>query len=366
MKGGDNIKIAIIGTVGLPAKYGGFETLAENLVRYQKDEFIYTVFCTKSEYSKRPNKFLKANLNYINLKANGIFSILYDFISMLKSLNNNVLLVLGVSGSIFLPIIKLIYNGKVITNIDGLEWKRNKWGYFQKKFLKISEKFAVKYSDIIIGDNKVIVDYVETEYGKTAFLIEYGSDHVKKSLNLELKYPFISTKYAITVCRIEPENNIDKILEAFKNCNFNMVIIGNWNTSKYSNNLYTKYKKYPNIYLLNPIYDIDVISFLRSKASIYVHGHSAGGTNPSLVEAMFLGLGIFAYDCSYNKETTEGACKYWSNSSQLKNLIQAYCLEDLNKIGQKMHDIAEHRYKWSTITAKYEKLFKTVLNKEKI
>jgi hypothetical protein len=173
------MRISIIGAAGVPARYGGFETLAENLVRNKTSDLLqYTVFCSAKLYQKRQSKYFGARLKYINLKANGMSSIWYDFVSMLLSLHSDVMLILGVSGSIFLPFIRLLYRGKIITNIDGIEWKRGKWNQFVRFVLHISEKMAVRFSDIIIGDNQGIIDYVIREYNKNAVLIEYGADHV--------------------------------------------------------------------------------------------------------------------------------------------------------------------------------------------
>lgn len=123
------MKIFIIGTVGIPAKYGGFETLAENLVINKAENIDYTVFCSTKIYRERREEYLDAKLRYINLNANGMSGIFYDLIGMLKSLRSDVMLILGVSGSIFLPLIRFLYKGKIITNVDGIEWKREKWSW---------------------------------------------------------------------------------------------------------------------------------------------------------------------------------------------------------------------------------------------
>lgn len=136
-------RIAIIGTVGIPAKYGGFETLAEQLVSNLSDEFDFTVYCSKKKYSKeeRISQYKGAKLEYINLEANGIQSILYDCISILKSLkNNDILLILGVAGAFILPFIRLFTNKKIIISIDGIEWKRDKWSFFAKMYLWWAKK----------------------------------------------------------------------------------------------------------------------------------------------------------------------------------------------------------------------------------
>jgi archaeosine-15-forming tRNA-guanine transglycosylase len=172
------MRISIIGTAGIPAQYGGFETLAENLVRKKNGNIQYTVFCSAKLYKKKKDEYLGAKLKYINLKANGMASMLYDLIGMFLSLRSDVMLILGVSGSLFLPVIRLFYRGRIITNLDGIEWKRTKWNRFERFILRISEKIAVKFSDVIIGDNQGILNYIVKEYDKEAVLIEYGADYV--------------------------------------------------------------------------------------------------------------------------------------------------------------------------------------------
>ena len=134
-------KVAIIGTVGVPANYGGFETLIENIIGDNTPSDVqYTIYCSSSNYSNKIKKYKKAQLKYISLEANGIQSIFYDIISLIKaSINNDIILILGVSGCCFLPIYRLFSQKKLIINIDGLEHRRAKWNKWIKKFLKFSE-----------------------------------------------------------------------------------------------------------------------------------------------------------------------------------------------------------------------------------
>jgi glycosyltransferase involved in cell wall biosynthesis len=355
-------RIAIIGTVGIPAKYGGFETLTEYLTLHLGLDYDFTVYCASKSYINKGKKHNNATLSYINLKANGIQSIPYDIISIFKSLrNSDVLLILGVSGCIILPIVKLISRTKIIVNIDGLEWKRNKWGRFAKRFLKFSEKIAVKYADEIVTDNKEIRNYVQKEYDFNSNLIAYGADHVANEVfddGLIETYPFVKSDYAFKVCRIEPENNVRIILNAFSSVpDKKIVIVGNWNNSRYGENLKGKYELHKNIILLNPIYDQKILNQLRSNCSIYIHGHSAGGTNPSLVEAMYLKLPIFAYGAKYNKETTEYKALYFDDELELSQLLDSLNSRELNVIAENMKTIANEKYTWKIISNKYSELF---------
>lgn len=259
-----NLHVAVIGTVGVPACYGGFESLVDNLLDFTPQNVEYTVFCSAKKYEKRLETYKGARLVYLEKDANGKDSILYDFESMEMALkppvSADILLVLGVSGCIFLPYIRRIFKGKIITNIDGLEWRREKWSFPVKKFLKLSEKMAVKYSDVVIGDNKGITDYVKAEYKKDAVLIAYGGDQVShvKDDSLFVKYPFCRAPYAVTVCRIEPEKNL--------------VIVGNWEKSEYGRTIKEKYSAFKNLHLLNPVYEPHEVNWLRSNAALYIHG----------------------------------------------------------------------------------------------
>lgn len=356
------LRVSIIGTVGIPAKYGGFETLVNYLTQNLADQFDITVYCSGKAYINQVKTYNGANLKYINLKANGIQSILYDIISIFKSLKgSNTLLILGVSGCILLPFIKLISNNRILVNIDGLEWKRDKWGGFAKWFLKYSEKIATKYADKIITDNKVIQDYVKLEYGVNSHLIAYGADHVTEipldEKFLE-KYPFTKNKYSFKVCRIEPENNIHIILQAFSKLpEKNIVCVGNWLNNDYGKNLKKEYENNKNIFLLDPIYNQKTLNQFRSNCSLYVHGHSAGGTNPSLVEAMYLKLPIYAFGINYNRETTANKAAYFNDVNELVLLLKNQDKDTLSSIAETMQTIAMERYTWFSVSKKYSELF---------
>lgn len=344
--------IAIIGTVGVPACYGGFETLVDNLLA-SKDKPNITVYCSAASYKEHPKTYKNANLKYIPLNANGIQSIPYDICSLVHAafiLKADNILILGVSGAIFLPIIRLFSKAKIVTNIDGLEWKRDKWNRWAKRFLKLSEKIAVKHSDVIIADNKGIADYVKQEYCVEAEVIAYGGDHaVVNQLSIS------NEGYALALCRIEPENNVELILEAFSQTNKRLKFIGNWQSSEFGIAMKAKYQNFENIEIVDPIYEIDKLFEIRQKCSFYVHGHSAGGTNPSLVEMMHFGKSILAFDCNYNRASTENKADFFDNVKQLTRLINSP-LPDEN--GENMKAIAERRYTWEIVKQQYLKLLK--------
>lgn len=355
-------RVAIIGTVGVPASYGGFETLAENIIGEKVSENVeYTVFCSASSYKEKQIIYKGAKLRYINMNANGIQSTIYDVVSMLKCLGRyDIILILGVSGCLFLPLFRLFYDDKIIVNIDGMEHCRQKWSPFTKWFLRKSEATAVKYSDLIIADNKVIQDYVKEKYKRDAVLIAYGGNHAVRKITEDAQeevlneYGVRRSDYAISVCRIEPENNCHVILEAFSKTKMKLLFIGNWTKNKYGKMLKNKYSQYANIIMHEPVYDADVLYILRNNSTIYVHGHSAGGTNPSLVEAMFIGCNILAYDVSYNRETTHHQASYFSSEQDLYEKICCMC--DIHN-GWQMYNIAAKKYVWKQIAKQYEQLY---------
>ncbi|MBR1946525.1 MAG: DUF1972 domain-containing protein [Bacteroidaceae bacterium] len=353
-------RVAIIGTQGVPANYGGFETLVENIIgEHCSDSIEYTVYCSAKDMPQRLDEYKGAKLKYINWRANGVQSVFYDITAMIRSIRGyDTILVLGVSGCTFLPIFKLLSRAKVIVNIDGLEHRRDKWTRSIRKFLLLSELVAVKNAHTIIADNKGIADYVTWRYKKDAKLIAYGGDHAQRNVPQEKQNEILSTyglvkdAYSISVCRIEPENNCHITIDAFAKSGKPLVFVGNWLRNEYSRGLKERYGNCSNIKLIDSIYDLDILYTLRSNARCYIHGHSAGGTNPSLVEAMFLGRPILAYDVVYNRETTYQKAYYWQNSEQLQQLVER---NDLT--GNNTMLVAQQHYTWASISKQYEELY---------
>ena len=355
-------KIAIVGTVGIPANYGGFETLTEYITKQLGHKLQFTVFCSSKAYPTKLKKHNNADLVYLSLNGNGIQSIPYDIISLFKAAKaHDTILILGISGCVILPIFRLFYQQKrLIVNIDGLEHRREKWNKYVRKFLKYSETLAIKYADEVITDNAAIRKYVIDEYKKESTLIAYAGDQVEKlTLTIEVQKKYsIPSKYACKVCRIEPENNIQLILEAFTNISLPLVLVGNWSNSKYGLALKGQFGSHKNIHLLDPIYDQNNLNQIRSNCTIYLHGHSAGGTNPALVEAMNLGLPVFTFDCAYNRATTLNEAMYFKDVTELKNLVESTSKKTLDSLRETMLNIARENYTWEKISNQYYELLK--------
>lgn len=351
--------IAILGTVGIPANYGGFETLVENLVKYHAANSLpaaVTVYCSSKSYPSPKASYLSAQLRYVPLNANGAQSIPYDIVSLFSAIYNrsDVILLLGVSGAIALPLVRLLSRARIITNIDGIEWRREKWQGLAKHFLRVSEKMAVRFSHEVIADNGAIADYVKQAYGVDSHVIAYGGDHALSVASAALDEYALPENYACAVCRIEPENNVHVVLAAFAQLPKRaLVIVGNWDNSEYGRALRLRYANNANLYLLNPIYDLAKLRTLRSNASLYVHGHAAGGTNPSLVEAMHFALPIMAFDCSFNRSSTENMALFFTDSATLLSLLESSSSVSLNEIAFAMHEIAQRRYTWQIVAQQY-------------
>jgi glycosyltransferase involved in cell wall biosynthesis len=347
-------KVSIVGTVGIPACYGGFESLVENLTLNSSADVQYTIYCSSKNYKEKLAYHNNAELVYIPLKANGVSSIPYDIWSLIKCCiqKPDVIVVLGVSGCIFLPLFRLLSRSYVVTNIDGLEWKRDKWGKWTRHFLKWSESLAIRFSDVIVTDNQVITDYVKSEYSIDSQTIAYGGDHAIRNIEIVSK-----GDYALGLCRIEPENNVSMILEAFAKTKEKLKFIGNWQASEFGRILKEKYSDFENIELLEPIYDLDELYRIRRSCKLYVHGHSAGGTNPSLVEMMHFGIPILAFDCSFNRYSTDNKADYFHGVESLIDLLSEFKLCKMKVNAVSMKKIASEYYTWQKITDDYESVF---------
>jgi glycosyltransferase involved in cell wall biosynthesis len=355
-------KISILGTVGIPASYGGFETLAENLARFHQANRLpgeLVVYCSAKSYPARPATHLGAELRYIGLNANGVSSIAYDIVSLFSAVRqrSDVILLLGVSGAIALPLVRLLSRARIVTNIDGIEWKREKWKGLARWFLRFSERMAVRFSHEVIADNAGIAEHVAQSYGRDSHVIAYGGDHAVLAQPRPYDGPPLPARYALALCRIEPENNVAMILEAFaRKPDMPLVFVGNWANSDFGRELRQRYASLPHLHLLDPIYDVGVLRTVRGNAALYIHGHSAGGTNPSLVEMMHFGLPILAFDCAFNRYTTDDQAIYFSS---VDHLIQGMATLDASKsseLGKAMTRIACTRYTWGAIGAAYFKL----------
>ena len=351
-------RIFIVGSAGIPASYGGFETLAENLVVYREQQGIpveLTVVCSGRTGGVKPSALRGAKLAYVPLPANGMASVAYDAWSLALAVYRcaDVVLLLGVSGAIALPLVRCFGRTRVVTNIDGIEWHRAKWGWLARNFLRLSEWLAVRCSHTVVADNQGVAEHVAYHYGKSCSVIAYGGDHAVQVANRP--YPAaLPPRYALAICRIEPENNVAMILDAFsRTSELPLVFVGNWNASPFGQRLRERYQASGHLVLVDPEYDTGALKTLREGASLYVHGHSAGGTNPSLVEMMHFGVPVAAFDCVFNRYTTQGHAIYFADAQGLLEAVAALPGLEAAAAGARMREMARQDYTWSKVGAQY-------------
>lgn len=351
--------VAIIGVSGIPARYGGFETFVDNWMRTTKNSRRYVVYC---ETKYRDLTFTSGALRrYIPMKSNGLQSLFYDVYGIFHSIileRVNVLVILGTSGAWILPLVNLLFpSKKIIINTDGLEWKRSKWSNLQKKLLKALEFCAVKYSDDVVVDNGALVEYLRLKYDVEPHLIAYGHEHCHPSGDLDGK---INGGYFLSICRIEPENNCEIILSVFaEKPSQKLIFVGNWNYSEFARSLYRRFSGYPNISLIGPEYDPVKLERLRLECDAYIHGHSVGGTNPSLIEIMVYGKSIIAHDNEFNRWTLNNRADFFLEKEKLGELVDNYVHFDMS-----WSDLLEQHFCWNHVIDSYEALIDSKLPKE--
>ncbi len=346
-------KISIVGSAGVPAQYGGFETLAEQLCRNLYKQYEFLVFCSKkNQYSNEP----EINWNYsrrrfINLSANGFSSVLYDLISLINATQySKTILILGCSAGIFLPIFKVVFPSiSLLYHPDGLEWKRSKWNYLIKSYLYISNSLACMAANKIIIDNNKLLDRYNSFKDKIS-TIAYGGDQINGK-------PTTNQRNAwLVIARSCPENQIHTICDTFINLpEVNLIIVSDVKGNRYGRKLYNIYKEYSNILFTGPIYNKEKLFELLSSCNGYIHPHTTGGTNPSLTTAMWFKKPILCFDNPFNRETTDNTCYYFKDKKSLLSLLKQ---SDL-KVNPETYLKAQNDYTWKAISEKYSFLFKT-------
>lgn len=352
--------LAIVGVRGIPNSYGGFETLAEYLAEYLSGDMEVTVYCSSRDMESSLNSYKGAHLKYIPISSHGSMGILYDSIALIRAVKKyDKVLFLGFGGGFVMPFLRK-YRSKIILNIGGLDWKRSKWSPLAQRVIRKAESLLMRNCGEIIADNQGIQDYIYQTYARQSSLIAYGGDQARRipvTEDLLEIYPFLGRGYAFSVTRIQPDNNIDMILEAASEQEeLPLVMVGNWDNSSYGMKTKLKYATRKNLILLDAIYDRKKLDVLRSNCTVYIHGHSAGGTNPSLVEAMYLGLPVFAYASGYNEYTSENKAVYFHNARELTDLVRHHKGLDLARMGKELESIAHKKYRWKIIAESYKEL----------
>ena len=357
----------IAGIVGLPGNYGGFETLADHLL--DSTELIrqgVVVHCERRVFEKQGSTYKGAQLHPLRWRANGWQSILFDSVGLWHaSRQGGVVLVLGTSATFWLPLLRLLFpKVRYIVNMAGLEWARAKWGGMARRLLKYNEAAAARHAHVFIADNQGLVDYVRKTYGRESVLIAYGGDQfldvradesVFEGSNLPASYDF-------AMARAQIDNNMEIILAAYVRSGLPLVFVSNWESTAYGRAIKSQYRGHANIQMIGPIYEVAKVKALHGRVRAYVHGHSAGGTNPVLVEAMWAGLPTLAFDVAFNRHTTHGQARYFHASEDLAQISLSIEPQDLKTCGEALHRVAQDNYSWLSIRNAYERVIMTKEN----
>lgn len=358
------MKIGILGTRGIPNHYGGFEQFAEylsiGLVERNHEVVVYN--SSLHPYKSDTWKGVKiVQCKDFENKIGSIGQFVYDFNCILNARNQDfdILLQLGyTSNSIWHKL--LPKKPTVITNMDGLEWKRNKYNALTKMFLRYAESWAINSSDHLVSDSIGIQTYLFEKFKKPSTYIPYGSRVFENPNSSFLKpYKLVDKNYFLLIARMEPENNIETILDGYviSKSALPFIVIGSFENS-FGKYLKEKFSAHEQIHFIGPIYDIEVLNNLRYYSKLYFHGHSVGGTNPSLLEAMGSSSLIVAHDNEFNKAVLADDAYYFNTSAEVANIIQSKNPERINEESiQRNFQKIQLEYNWSLIIDKYEDLF---------
>ncbi len=363
------MKIAIAGTRGIPNNYGGFEQCAEYLsVLLAARGHQVTVYNT--HYHPYQDKAFKGAIIHqcFNPEKNigTVGNFLYDFFCMRHAIRHrhDVLLVLGyTTASVFYPFMRY-GNTVLVTNMDGLEWKRDKWNRVVKRLAHWFEHLGAQHSHHLVADNIKIKEYLKEKYGKDAFFIPYGCHLFTQTDDSILEsYSVTSGIYSILIARMEAENNVSMILEGYSSSaqQGKLLVVGNVNTP-YGRKLAERFGNDPRIVFTGGIYDINHLNNLRHFSEFYFHGHSVGGTNPSLLEAMACRSYIVAHGNEFNRAILGTDARYFNSADSLTKLLN----ESLPGEEARREAIAANTekvksiYHWPLIADQYEAMFMKV------
>ena len=369
------MKIAILGTRGIPNNYGGFEQCAEYLsIGLVEKGHQVTVYSPdfhpyKSENYKGVRIIRKPGLK--SFLGNSASNFIYDYLCFKDAVRKDydIILELGLITSALSIIFCNHKNKVVVTNLDGLEWKRSKWNNLVQKITKSLEEYGVKHSDYLIADNIGIQKYILDEYNRNSEFIPYGAvDTVAPNSSCLKEYGIIpDTDYILTVARLEPENNLEMMFNGYISSGIKnpYYVIGNHLTN-YGDFLKDKYRN-TGITFLGGIFNKHHLDNIRYYSKFYLHGHSVGGTNPALLEAMAANTFILAHDNQFNKSVVNQNAFYFNSPNALAAL-----LNDKEIVKYKIEfarnnlNIIDEVYRWSIIVNQYESCFKRILDNKQI
>ena len=375
------MKIAFISTRGIPNNYGGFEQFAEyisvGLAARGHEVVVYSPHF--HPYKKDTYKGVRIKHIYSpeTWMGSSVGSFFYDFASLKDALKKEHFDIIYEAGYTSIVPAYIWFNVKKIkypiftTNMDGLEYKRTKFNKWVQKFIFWEERTTVKHSHYLIADNMGIHDYYKEKYNKESKFLAYGADiHEDYDISLLAEFGLQPRKYYLLVVRLEPENNIEMAIQGFlasgETDKKELIIVGKTNTphGKY---LVGKYTGQPGIRFVGGIYDFKKLNSVRYYSFAYFHGHSVGGTNPSLLEAMASSCYILAHDNIFNRAVLKDNAHYYASSQAVTKLLNSiYELNEScrNKFIENNLQEIRNEYSWESLIDKHEKYFYWLLSQK--
>lgn len=320
-------RVAIIGSHGLYANFGGWDQLVRNLAErkinpnieyliFNSIETPLNIICPKGVKVKR-----------LKVKASGFQGLFFDFWSILLCYwKVDTILFLGVQGIPLIPLLRIFKKIKIVSNVGGIEWERPKFSFFSKQYLKFCFNLSFVYSDYVVLDNLHYKTFQPKKGNAEVIVLPYGGEiHTELEINKEIenKYPFIINDYFLSISRALEDNLIDELCESFTNSEHILVLISNFSSSFYGKNVLNKYQSFSNIILIDGLYDKAELDLVRRNCTAYIHTHTLCGTAPSLVEMIIAQRPIISINNPQNKFTLQNQCFYFTKFSDIQDLINS-------------------------------------------
>lgn len=363
------MKVAILGTRGIPNHYGGFEQFAEYFSVYMVQKG-HEVYCYNSHNHPHQEKTFQGvhiiHQHDPEYKFGTFGQFIYDYNCILDARQRNfdVILQLGyTSNSIWYFL--LPKKSVIVTNMDGIEWKRSKYNCAVQQFLRFAERLAAVTSDHLVADSLGIQTFLKKRYGKDSTYIAYGAHPFHQpDVSVVQKYQVQPNQYHMLMARFEPENNLEMVLDGvvLSGQNTPILVIGKHET-KYGTYLKNKYKNHTYIRFLGAIYQINDLNNLRYFCHFYFHGHSVGGTNPSLLEAMASQAFILAHSNDFNKGILKENAFYFKNAQEVKNLLLTVQKNSNLQFVTNNFQTIEREFNWNHINEQYLQLLEQCLER---
>ena len=358
------MKLAILGTRGIPANYGGFETFAEELsIRLAARGHDVTVYGRSNNirYTGKDYKGVKLTI-LPTIGTKHLDTVFHTFLSVLHAVPRRfeAVLICNAANAIFAAVPR-ITGSPVAINVDGIERKRRKWGFAGRTYYRVSEYLATLIPNVIITDAMVIREYYQRQYGVSSRMIAYGAEcSAQSTTEIQQRLGLKPRDYILYVSRLEPENNAHLVIQAFESVRTDkpLLIVGD---APYAQDYIARIKSTRDKRVLFPgaLYGI-AYRELQSHAYLYVHATEVGGTHPALIEAMGAGNCVLAYDTPENREVLGDAGMLFSSAEELGRLLQASVdnPQIVEGYRAKAQARAQAHYSWDAIADEYEQLFR--------